>query len=210
MLSKNLLLKRPSPFIAQIAEYHRKPRWLPVAKSKIYRIPKRPEISEEERLELLRINNNYKTQMRAIRRFYHEEMIKEKSSLESADSEMSQKLEADEWEKCVKLNEQWNMQVAAEREERRKIELAAMEEYALKRMEAKDMELQERILRASEEIKREKELSSTFITPDKLEAAIEHALANPVDYNFAIDLKGNVILGRDTQVPKPEKIQAKA
>lgn len=156
MLPKNLLLKRPCPLIAQIAEYHRKPRWLPVAKSKIYRIPKRPEISEEERLELLRINNNYKTQMRAIRRFYHEEMIKEKSSLESADSEMSQKVEADEWEKCVKINEQWNKQVAAEREERRKIELAAMEEYALKRMEAKDKELQERILRASEEIKREK------------------------------------------------------
>lgn len=108
---KHVFLKRTCPLITQIAEAHRKPRWLPVAKSKIYRIPKRPVITEEERLELLRINNNYKTQMRAIRRFYHEEMIKEKSSLESASSEMSQRLEADEWEKCVQLNDKWNLQV---------------------------------------------------------------------------------------------------
>lgn len=111
MISRQSLLKRVWPMLVQRAEAHRKPRWVPVAKSKIYRIPKRPEVTEEERLELLRINNNYKTQMRAIRRFYHEEMIKEKSTTESADSEMSQRLEAEEWEKCVKLNEKWNAQV---------------------------------------------------------------------------------------------------
>ncbi|XP_047537345.1 probable 28S ribosomal protein S26, mitochondrial [Vanessa atalanta] len=205
MIPKNVFLKRSCPLIMQIAETHRKPRWLPVAKSKIYRIPKRPEVSEEERLELLRINNNYKTQMRAIRRFYHEEMINEKSSLQSASSEMSQQLEADEWEKCVQINEKWNAQVAAEREQRRKIELAAMEDYALKRIEAKDKEFKERIARASAEIRREKELSSTFITPDNLEAAIDHALANPVDYNYAIDLRGNIVSGRDTPIVKPEK-----
>ena len=156
MIPKNILLKRSCPLLIQIAEAHRKPRWFPVAKSKIYRIPKRPVISEEERLELLRINNNYKTQMRAIRRFYHEEMIKEKSSLASASSEMSQRLEAEEWEKCVQINEKWNIQVAAEREERRKTELAAMEDYILKRMEAKDQELRDKISKASEEIRKEK------------------------------------------------------
>lgn len=162
MIPKNMLLKRSCPMLLQIAEAHRKPRWVPVAKSKIYRIPKRPIISEEERLELLRINNNYKTQMRAIRRFYHEEMIKEKSSLESASSEMSQRLEAEEWEKCVQINEKWNIQVAAEREERRKAELAAMEDYALRRMEAKDRELKERIAKASEEIRKQKVISCTI------------------------------------------------
>lgn len=127
-----------------------------MAKSKIYRIPKRPVVSQEERLELMRINNNYKTQMRAIRRFYHEEMIKEKSTLESASSEMSQKLEAEEWERCVQLNEKWNAQVAAEREERRKKELEEMEEYALARIVAKDKELKENIEKASESIRVQK------------------------------------------------------
>ncbi|KAJ8709404.1 hypothetical protein PYW07_009230 [Mythimna separata] len=200
MLSQNSLLKRTWPMLVQCAEAHRKPRWLPVAKSKIYRIPKRPVISEDERLELMRLHNNYKTQMRSIRRFYHEEMIKEKSTRESASSEMSQRLEAEEWARCVELNEKWNAQVAVEREERRKLEVAALEEYALKKIEADDIKLKERIAKASEEIKKQKELSSTFITPENLDAAIDHALANPIDYNFAIDLKGNKYEGRDTQI----------
>lgn len=145
--------------LVQCAEAHRKPRWLPVAKSKIYRIPKRPVVSEEERLELLRLHNNYKTQMRSIRRFYHEEMIKEKSTRESASSEMSQRLEAQEWARCVELNEKWNAQVAVEREERRKLEVAALEEYALKKMQEQDQRLKDRIAKATEEIQIQKVIS---------------------------------------------------
>ncbi|CAD0204964.1 unnamed protein product [Chrysodeixis includens] len=200
MLSLSSLLKRTLPLVIQSAEAHRKPRWLPVAKSKIYRIPKRPVISEEERLELLRLHNNYKTQMRSIKRFYHEEMIKEKSSRESASSEMSQRIEAEEWARCVELNEKWNAQVALDRQERRKLEMAEQDEYALKRMERADVLQKERIAKASEEIRRQKELSPTFITPETLEAAIDHAIANPTDYNFAIDLKGNRYEGRDVQI----------
>ncbi|XP_072933141.1 small ribosomal subunit protein mS26 [Epargyreus clarus] len=209
MISNNGLLKRAWPMITQSAEAHRKPRWLPVAKSKIYRIPKRPVVSEEERLELSRINNNYNTQMRAIRRFFNDEMIREKSSLESDTSELSLKLEAEEWARCVELNEQWNAQVAAEREERRKQELAAMEEYALTRMEAKDKEIKERIEKASIAIKTQTELSASFITPENLDEAIDKALANPVDHNFAIDLKGNMYPGRDTPIKLQEEKQQK-
>ncbi|CAG9793213.1 unnamed protein product [Diatraea saccharalis] len=207
MISQNVFLKRSWPMLVQCAEAHRKPRWLPVAKSKIYRIPKRPVVSEEERLELLRINNNYKTQMRAIRRFYYEEMIKEKSTKESASSEMSIRLEAEDWARCVELNEKWNAEVAAEREERRKIQLAEMEEYALAHMEVKDRELKERIEKATKEIKRQKELSETFITPENLDEAIEYAIANPTDYNYAIDLRGKKYVGTETpgSLPKDEK-----
>ncbi|XP_013191027.2 small ribosomal subunit protein mS26 [Amyelois transitella] len=212
MISQNALLKRTWPMVIQCAEAHRKPRWLPVAKSKIYRIPKRPQVSEEERLELLRINNNYKTQMRAVRRFFHEEMIKEKSSKESASSEMSQNLEAEEWKRCVVINDTWNAQVALEREERRKKELATMEETVLLRMEKVDQEMKERKAKASEKIRKQMELAKTFITPETLEAAIDHALANPVDYNYAIDLKGHRFMGRDTPavLSKEEIIQERA
>ncbi|CAF4881011.1 unnamed protein product [Pieris macdunnoughi] len=210
MLSQRYLLKRGLPTYIQHAEAHRKPRWLPVAKSKIYRIPKRPEISVDERLELRRINNAYNTQMRAIRRFYVEDWVREKSSLESATSEMSQRLEADEWLKCEELNDKWNKQIASDREERRKKELEAMEEFALLRMEAKDKALKERIDRASEKIKKEKELSTTFVTRENLEETIENVLANPIDYNFAIDLKGNIFEGRDTEIEYEDKKKAEA
>lgn len=112
MISLKCLSKQFVPVLIQTAGAHRKPRWLPVAKSKVFRIPKRPEVPEEERLELLRLNNNYKTQMRAIRRFYHDEMIHDQSTRDSASSEMSLRLEAEEWEKCLEINEQWNKQVS--------------------------------------------------------------------------------------------------
>lgn len=46
--------------------------------------------------------------------------------------------------------------MALEREERRKQEIAAMEEYALLRMEKKDAQLRQKIQKASEEVRREK------------------------------------------------------
>ncbi|XP_004925783.1 small ribosomal subunit protein mS26 [Bombyx mori] len=205
MFSQSSYLKRTIPLFIQTAGAHRKPRWLPVAKSKVYRIPKRPTTSEEERVELLRLHNNYKTQMRAIRRFYHEDMIKEKSTKDSASSEMSQQLEADEWARCFELNEKWNAEISAAREERRKLEIAKLEEYTLARMEAKDKELQIKIKKASEKIREQKELSKTFITPENLDEAIDLAIANPTDYNYAIDMKGMKFEGRDTIISYPKE-----
>ena len=40
------------------------------------------------------------------------------------------------------------------------------------------------------------------IEPAQLEKAIETALANPVDYEFAIDLEGNIFRGRTTKSKK--------
>lgn len=45
------------------------------------------------------------------------------------------------------------------------------------------------------------ELSKTFITKEKLDEAIEFALSNPVDYNFALDLNGNMYSGRMSAEP---------
>lgn len=155
------VLQAALPQISQCAAAHKKPRWLPVAKSKLFRIPKRPVVSTEERLELLRVHNNYKTQMRAIRHFYHNEMIIEKSSKASKSSEQSIKLEAADWERCLALNEQWNIRVSKERDERRAKEMEKLEQYALERMEKKDRELQENIERVSKEIRKQKVLSCT-------------------------------------------------
>lgn len=40
--------------------WRRKPRWLPVAKSKIFRVPERKKQDPDEKAELMRLNNNYK------------------------------------------------------------------------------------------------------------------------------------------------------
>ncbi|GBP11683.1 Probable 28S ribosomal protein S26, mitochondrial [Eumeta japonica] len=176
--------------VIQRAAHNRKPRWVPVAKSKIYKIPVRPQISIEEKLELQRVNNNYKTQMRAIRRFYYDELQREERSLRSATSEEMMRLEAEEWTRCETVNAHWNETVRHAREQRRLQRQKEMEERALERIEATDAELRRRLEHAASLIKKEKELSKTFITADNLDAAIEHAMANPISYNFAIDLQG--------------------
>lgn len=38
----------------------RKPRWLPVAKSKVFRVPERKKEDPEERAELMRLHQNYR------------------------------------------------------------------------------------------------------------------------------------------------------
>lgn len=40
----------------------------------------------------------------------------------------------------------------------------------------------------------------TFITPENIDAAIEAALSQIVDYNFSIDSKGNMYKGRKTEL----------
>lgn len=54
------------------------------------------------------------------------------------------------------------------------------------------------------------EASSTFITLETLDEAIDHAIANPVDYNYAIDMRGRQFIGRDTPIAahKSDKAQS--
>lgn len=54
------------------------------------------------------------------------------------------------------------------------------------------------------------ELSATFITPETLEEAIDHALANIQDYNYTIDLQGNQYSGRDTPITTTKEKEARS
>jgi hypothetical protein len=56
-----------NPVCVHCVRWIRKPRWLPVAKSKMFRIPERPSIPENERIEFKRLHDRYNTHMRAIR-----------------------------------------------------------------------------------------------------------------------------------------------
>lgn len=57
----------PNSVYTQCVRWKRKPIWLPPAKSKMFRIPKRPVIPEEDKLELQRLYNNYRTYMTSFR-----------------------------------------------------------------------------------------------------------------------------------------------
>lgn len=57
----------PNSVYTQCVRWKRKPIWLPTAKSKLFRVPKRPVVPIEEKLELQRLYNNYRTYMTSFR-----------------------------------------------------------------------------------------------------------------------------------------------
>lgn len=189
----------------QSLRWRRKPRWLPVAKSKMYRVPPRTVTPTEERLELMRLYNNYRTQMKAIRSYLHSE-YNVKSVI--VDTEEHEKRFAEEFAACCKVNDAWNEERRREREARHMSELEQSKQVAYKRLDER-LESNKKLLESVEEIvRKEKEASKNFITAENIDAAIEQVLASTVDYNFAIDLEGNFYHGRDTK-PEPPKEQVK-
>ncbi|KAG8221996.1 hypothetical protein J437_LFUL003376 [Ladona fulva] len=184
-----------NPFLGtflQSVRWARKPIWAPVAKSKLFRIPERKKLPEDEALELRRLYNEYRTHCKAVRQLICKEYA---ASVEESPSVINSRID-DDLSQAIKLNEEWNKEVAAIREERLTLEAEIEREKNLQYMIRAEQENEEQIKLLDEIVKAEKEKSTTFITPDNLDEAIEFALANPVDYNFAIDLKGNIVYGR--------------
>jgi len=44
----------------QSVRWRRKPRWLPTAPSKVFRVPERHVLPNDEKIEWQRLNNNYR------------------------------------------------------------------------------------------------------------------------------------------------------
>jgi len=107
-----------------------------------------------------------------------------------------------EFQKCIEANAAWNAAIAKERDQRLAKEREEKVAYVQERLEARQVREEERKEQANQRVLLEIERSKTYITRENLDAAIETALANPVDHNYAIDLAGNLYQGRSTtQLP---------
>lgn len=107
--------------------------------------------------------------------------------------------EEEEFQRCLNENAAWNALIASERNVRLANEREAKVAYVQERLDAYKLSQEERIERADKRIQYEIQQSKTFITHENLDEAIEVALANPVDYNYGIDMAGNLYKGRATQ-----------
>ncbi|XP_017491872.1 PREDICTED: probable 28S ribosomal protein S26, mitochondrial isoform X2 [Rhagoletis zephyria] len=182
----------------EFVRWRRKPRWLPVAKSKLYRVPERKEQNADERAELMRLHNNYKLQMRSIRQYLREEVLRLNVTTTADHIVLTPEQEEAEFQRCMQENEVWNQAIAAERNARLQKDRERQAGEIRERLDAARLREEERLERAEEIVRREKELAKTYVTRENLDTAIEQALANPVDYNFSLDLKGNIYRGRTT------------
>nr|XP_016937603.1 probable 28S ribosomal protein S26, mitochondrial [Drosophila suzukii] len=189
-------------FALEFVRWRRKPRWLPVAKSKMFRVPERKKQTEEERTELMRLHNQYKTQLRSVRQFLREENVRIDETSTVDHIVLTPEQEEAEFQKCIEANAAWNAAIAKERDQRLAKEREEKVAYVQERLEARQVREEERKEQANQRVLLEIERSKTYITRENLVAAIETALANPVDHNYAIDLAGNLYQGRSTtQLP---------
>lgn len=96
-----------------------------------------------------------------------------------------------EFQRCSAINSEWNLKIAEIRDARVAKENEERREYIQERLELKEAREAQEMTLIEDRIRVEKESSKHFITRENIDQHIDQALANPVDYNFAIDLKGN-------------------
>lgn len=186
-------------------KWTRKP-WGQTAKSKLFRVPKRPVVPPEEQVEMRRLFNNYRTYMKSIKAYLEEKYSV--NSLETSDPEQMKRLFEEDFKNCMKLNDEWNQQQRVVREKQTSENLANEIELAMKQIQEHEEQKKMKLQDIEELVRQEKEKSKSFILDlEAFDAAVEHALANPVDYNFAIDLNGNRIYGREAEPSEKEAVK---
>lgn len=130
------------------------------------------------------------------------------SNLKTSDPEEIKRLFEEDFERCVKINDEWNEQQRVVREKEAAERLSSELEEAMKQIEVHEEEMKVKLEQIEALVRQEKEKSKSFILDvEALDAAIEHALANPTDYNYAIDLERNRIYGRESTPPAKEAIK---
>lgn len=193
------LLCKTKAINQQPVRFTRKPRWLPKAPSKMFRVPVRPQISVEERNELFKLFTNYRTSLKSIQKQLEDELEKSYTGHEII-QEIVNKEEA-LWVKCIDINENWNAEVALARDERLAREREVQREIILAQLIEKEKEEKQKFEAIEQIVRLEKEKSKTYITTENIDEAIEKALDNVVDHKYAIDLAGNIYQGNNSNEP---------
>ncbi|XP_050424210.1 probable 28S ribosomal protein S26, mitochondrial [Adelges cooleyi] len=187
------LLNKTKTIHQQPVRYTRKPRWLPIAPSKIFRVPKRPQVSIEERNELFNLFTMYRTCMKSIKKQLEEELEKTDTGYKVL-QEIAKKDE-EQWAKCLSINENWNAEIAISRDQRLARNKEVLRNDIMTHLIENEEEKRKKLEEIENIVKLEKEKSKNFITIDNIDEAIEKALDNVVDHNYAIDLRGNIYRG---------------
>ncbi|CAH1257989.1 MRPS26 [Branchiostoma lanceolatum] len=171
----------------------RKPRHVPRAPSKANYVRKLTPIDPDEHTYLKTAYNTYRTQFRAVRNMFLEEYLARKRQEEGADTAKREKEEDEEHFKLMELNRRENERMHQERLVREQREALEREQADLEMSIQNEQREQEIVEQMDELVRREKEASKHFITLDNIEEAIETALSDPKNYNFAVDRDGKIV-----------------
>lgn len=171
-----------------------------MARSKMFINPPESTVPAAEQENIAKLKDEYIKRMSALQHYLFEEDLK------AGDTGAAARIAAEKEEMVhqqnIKDNEEENRRISAMREarlleegERRKSEIA-------EKIHQHDVREAERLERVEELVDREKAEMQNRIREEDLVRAIETALANPIDVEYAIDLKGNIFRGRKTKSKK--------
>lgn len=173
----------------------RKHIWLPQAPSKLFKIPPKVELSNEEKemLEQLefRYNSTYTSIVNHCRQYFYLPTQLTDDEIESRKTQVAMK-EEEIFKRRLKENNDENKRVAAVRLERRTKEMAELKTYLLEEKMKESAKNESLVEKAKKEVEIEMKRSETYLTKDKLEEAVEEALLHPVHYEWAVDWSGKV------------------
>jgi len=177
---------------------HRKPRWMPRAKSKMFLLPPKHHIPEFEENQVMTLKFRHHDQMAALTQYLWEDYLRNSDVGEAAKIEAAR--EEKEHRGLLKENEAVNSEIAAKRVERLKLE-AQQEEERIKLELVIDREQKSKKRSEVDKIvvSEGKQLDLRIKTLDDIESAINYALDNPKDNEFAIDKEGHIYRGRYTK-----------
>jgi len=176
---------------------------MPKAPSKIYYVPERKHVPEEDKVTMEKLFTNYRTSMKSLKRHLRRDWETQQRSRAQPGHVVSPEQEEAEHRQLMEFNRAENARMAAERHNR----LAEQEETVRRKVERLRIEAEQKQQRDRENavqlIRTQEEISKLYIPREQLEEAIEVALANEeTDYNFAIDRDGMRYEGRSTR-PQP-------
>merc|ERR1712227_1025883 len=147
------------------------------------------------------------TRMRALHFYLHEDDLKAGDKGEAAliAAEKEEQIHI----KNLQENDEENKRQAELRAARLAKESEERKVRILRELEEFESSELERLARVDNIVEKHKAEMENRIEPEDLERAIETALANPIDHEFAIDLEGNIFRGRSTKSNKikPEQLE---
>ena len=172
----------------------------PPSKKQLFLDPVGDEPPEAEIRQRNILKVRYNENFSALVQFLHEEHLR--TSDVGAEAQAQHERERQEHERLVKENEEENELIRIEREKRVQQLLEEKKVKAKEKVEAFRIEKEEQRLKAKALVEQEIKALESCVKIEDVREAVERALDNPVDYEFAIDLKGNIFRGRYTQSNK--------
>jgi len=171
-------------------EPKRKPRYLPMAQSKVFVIPEKMYVPPDEQQLADDLKEEYYRHLNSLRKQFQDE-IKQLPSKEEIILAMK-KEEKEEFKLLLEENKKENERIKKIREETLEKEFQENQIQLLQMEEERLQILQEAKQRVEEIVKAEKEKSKGYITLENIDQAIENAIDNPININFTLNLDGTV------------------